>query len=148
MTQPYGTMRFFSVSQFSSKRVKNMLEKMDGFDRLSTTFRFRTGSSKMDEKARADMNRLIHYLERMPQGTKVSMVGFTDDVGAFEANLNLSVQRAEQVMRDVSQAAAGRLSHIEFGSTGFGETAPSACNITDGGKAINRRVEVWISKES
>lgn len=135
-------------ADFEEGIMKNMLAAMAENDRLSTTFRFRTGSSKIDEKAQADMNRLIHYLERFPQGTRITMVGFTDSVGAFEANLNLSIARAEQMMRDVRDASAGRLNHIEFASLGFGETAPSACNSSEIGKAINRRVEVWISKES
>jgi phosphate transport system substrate-binding protein len=36
------------------------------------------------------------------------------------------------------------LTGIKFFALGFGELSPVACNDTQEGKAINRRVEVWI----
>jgi len=30
-------------------------------------------------------------------------------------------------------------------TSGYGEVAPSACNVSDRGRGINRRVEVWIA---
>ncbi len=134
-----------AADNFEAGVMREMLAEMVGSDRLSTTFRFRTGSSKMDEKAMLDMKRLIDYLERLPKGSEVKLVGFTDDDGAFEANRTLSVNRAGEVLDQIREAAAGRLDHISFKFTGFGEIAPSACNVTTAGKAINRRVEVWLS---
>ena len=99
-------------------------------------------------RRRLDLDRLVSYLERVPAGTEVKFVGFTDSVGAFEANRNLSFGRADAVLDEVRAAAGGRLDHVQFATTGYGEVAPSACNVTDRGKAINRRVEVWISKGS
>ena len=131
---------------FESGVASEMLEAMSKYDRLSTTFRFRTGSSNLDERGKIDMQRLIEYLESEPEGTQVHFVGFTDSVGAFEANRRLSLGRASSVLDEVRVAAAGRLNHIQMGTSGYGEVAPSACNITDRGKSINRRVEVWISK--
>ncbi len=133
---------------FESGVVREMIEEMADNDRLSTTFRFRTGSAKLDERGRLDLKRLIDYLETAPQGTKVTFVGFTDSVGTFEANRRLSLGRAGSVLEEVRQAAAGRLNQIEMRASGFGEVAPSACNASDRGKAINRRVEVWISNDS
>jgi phosphate transport system substrate-binding protein len=133
---------------FESSVVNEMLDEMAKYDRLSTTFRFKTGSSKLDERGMLDLARLIEYLEDMPSGTKVSLVGFTDSVGAFEANRNLSFGRAGAVLDEIRGNAQGRLDHVEFATAGFGEVAPSACNANDRGKAINRRVEVWISKDS
>ncbi len=133
---------------FEGKVAEEMLEEMNKHDRLSTTFRFRTGSSKIDERGRLDMVRLINYLEGASAGTQVTFVGFTDDVGAFEGNRRISQERADALMAELNDTAKGRLSHIQMSSAGYGEVAPSACNVSERGRAINRRVEVWISKDS
>ena len=133
---------------FEAGVMQEMIAEMGDYNRLSTTFRFRTGSSRLDERGRLDLERLVSYLERVPAGTEVKFVGFTDSVGAFEANRNLSFGRADAVLDEVRAAAGGSLDHVQFATTGYGEVAPSACNVTDRGKAINRRVEVWISKNS
>ncbi len=133
---------------YETEIMQEMLSEMGSYDRLSTTFRFRTGSSKIDERGRLDMQRLIDMLENAPQGTEVSFVGFTDSVGAFDANRNLSLSRARAILDEVQKAAAGRLAHVDMRTAGYGEIAPSACNISDRGKAINRRVEVWIANKS
>lgn len=124
--------------------MREMLGTMVDYDRLSTTFRFRTGASKLDERGIVDMGRLAEYLEDLPAGSEVLFVGFTDDVGSFDANRNLSVERAQQVMDEMDAFAGRRLPNIEMAATGFGEVAPSGCNTTDRGRGINRRVEVWI----
>ena len=133
---------------FESRVMQEMLSEMSEHDRLSTAFRLRTGSSKLDERGKLDLKRLVDYLESAPSGTEVTFVGFTDSVGAFEANRRLSFGRASAVLEEVRQSSEGRLDHIQLATAGFGEVAPPACNITDNGKAINRRVEVWISKDS
>ena len=124
--------------------MRQMLGQMADFDRLSTTFRFRTGSSQLDERGRIDKARLIDFLETQPDGTEIMMVGFTDSVGQFDGNLNLSAQRAAQVAAELLDTAGDRLSNISVTSRGFGEIAPSGCNDTEEGRRINRRVEVWI----
>ena len=132
------------VDTFEGGVMREMLREMVDYDRLSTTFRFRTGSSKLDERARFDMARLANFLKDQPEGTSVRFVGFTDNVGAFESNRNLSVNRAEQVISELYDVAGDRLEGIEISASGYGEVAPAACNTTDKGRAVNRRVEVWI----
>lgn len=129
---------------FETSVMQEMLAEMGAYDRLSTTFRFRTGSSRLDERGKLDLQRLVDFLEKAPEGTEISFVGFTDSVGAFEANRRLSFGRASAIMDEVRGAAEGRLDHITMTTNGYGEVAPSACNVSDRGKAINRRVEVWI----
>ncbi|MGJ8621491.1 MAG: phosphate ABC transporter substrate-binding/OmpA family protein [Yoonia sp.] len=131
---------------FEGEIIGNMLREMEDYDRLSTTFRFRTGSSRIDERGRLDMDRLIEYLEDMPAGTQVMFVGFTDDVGPFDANQRLAEERAKEVIDAVEDTAGDALAGIEMIAAGYGEIAPSACNISDRGRAINRRVEVWINE--
>ena len=134
------------VDAFEGNVIREFLAQMIRYDRLSTTFRFRLGSSNLDERARLDMERLTRYLEDMPEGTSVSLVGFTDDVGAFVSNQKLSQERAKAVLEELQDYAGDRLAGIEFSSTGYGEIAPAACNGTETGRGINRRVEVWIDR--
>jgi len=124
--------------------MRDMLALMPIHDRLSSTFRFRQGSSKLDEKARLDMDRLIRFLELEPKGTSISLVGFTDSVGVFEANRSLSMDRSRQVAFDLKERANGRIDHINISTAGFGEMSPTGCNTSAKGQANNRRVEVWI----
>lgn len=135
-----------TVDAFEGGVMREMLGKMVDYDRLSSTFRFTTGSSRLDERARLDMARLASYLKRKPDGTKVLFVGFTDDVGAFQSNRELSKRRAEQVMDELLAVAGDGLNGLELDSTGYGEIAPSACNLSEEGRRINRRVEVWVSQ--
>jgi phosphate transport system substrate-binding protein len=121
-----------------------MLAKMVDYDRLSTTFRFRTGSSALDERGRVDMERLATYLSSLDPGSEVLFVGFTDDVGAFDSNRGLSENRANQAMAEFNNYVGGDLGTLKLASTGYGEIAPSGCNVSEEGRRINRRVEVWV----
>ena len=114
------------------------------YDRLSTTFRFTFGSPFLDRRARQDLERLTTFLQRQPKGTRVKFVGFTDDVGGYRENKALSKRRAKHAMQALIRHAGVSIDNIELAATGFGEAAPTACNATDSGRRINRRVEVWI----
>nr|WP_281356654.1 phosphate ABC transporter substrate-binding/OmpA family protein [Sulfitobacter algicola] len=135
-----------TTDPFELGLMREMLVDMFQWDRLSTTFRFSSGSSRLDGKAQVDLQRLVEYLQLQPQGTEVSLVGFTDGDGAFEANRALSVGRAQQVVDAIQLFAGPQLEKISFVAKGYGEMAPVACNDTLDGKRINRRVEVWIRK--
>ena len=137
-----------SADVYESSIMHEMLGTMTDYDRLSTTIRFASGSSRLDERAALDINRLINFLETKPAGTRVMFVGFTDDVGNFTGNRSLSETRAAHVMSEVKAVAGDRLAGIEMSTSGFGEIAPTACNSREEGRKINRRVEVWISADS
>ncbi|KJZ19276.1 phosphate ABC transporter substrate-binding/OmpA family protein [Loktanella sp. S4079] len=127
--------------------ANNMLALMANSDRLSSTFRFRSGSTILDPRGQADLERLVNYLEDMPAGTNVTLVGFADSVGAFDPNLALSEGRATQVEAALKSLGGDRLRNVTIKATGFGEIAPAACNTTESGRQINRRVETWISTQ-
>ncbi|MEG6508515.1 DUF4892 domain-containing protein [Methyloligella sp. 2.7D] len=70
----------------------------------------------------------------------VYIVGHTDSVGSYEANLALSRARAEAVVAALSGQhgiAQGRII-----PAGVGPLAPVASNSSDSGRAQNRRVEL------
>jgi phosphate transport system substrate-binding protein len=133
-----------NVDAFEGGVMREMLAQMVDFDRLSSTFRFRTGSQRLDQRGPLNLARLADYLEQQPEGTEILFVGFTDDVGAFESNRDLSLGRARQVMGELQDFAGERLAGIKMDAAGYGEIAPSACNSTENERQINRRVEVWI----
>ncbi len=131
-------------SVFELNLMRELLLEMYQWDRLSSTFRFASGSNNLERKSILDLGRLVSYLQDMPQGTKIAVVGFTDSDGVFNANRTLSERRAQQVLGEIQTLANGTLNHIAFETLGFGELAPSGCNTNNEGKRINRRVEIWI----
>ncbi|MHA3916430.1 phosphate ABC transporter substrate-binding/OmpA family protein [Halovulum sp. GXIMD14793] len=137
-----------TTDPFEFGLMRELLVDMFQWDRLSTTFRFASGSSQLDGKALLDLQRLAEYLKTQPDGTEVALVGFTDSDGAFDANRALSIGRAQQVADTIRAQVGGQLSNVRFSFKGFGELAPTACNTSLDGKRINRRVEVWIRKPS
>jgi phosphate transport system substrate-binding protein len=130
---------------FDGALVADFVKNLKEYDRLSATFRFRTGSNSLDERGKLDILRLVDHLEAMPAGTEVSLVGFTDGVGAFEPNLALSKSRADEVRQALLEVGGDRLNGITIETAGYGEISPAACDTNDTGRLINRRVETWIN---
>jgi OmpA-OmpF porin, OOP family len=87
----------------------------------------------------------IASLLRDQSELRLIVVGHTDYVGGYDYNMSLSKRRAEAVrdalVRDYGIAAA-RLS-----SDGVGYLAPTATNLSESGRALNRRVELVRDKE-
>jgi phosphate transport system substrate-binding protein len=109
-------------------------------ERLSVDFRFRTGSSQLDNKALDDLDRVTSYLASpAARGREVMLIGFADNKGSTQANQSLSNERAKIVARQFG--SRGVLAKI---STGFGSAVPVASNESDEGREKNRRVEVWL----
>ncbi len=127
--------------------MREMVVEALQYDRLSTTFRFASGSSSLEAKAIADLERLMAFINETQGEVEISFVGFSDSDGSFEANRALSVGRAQQVAVSVAAFAEGRITNpngVTFTSQGYGELAPVACNTSLNGKRTNRRVEVWV----
>ncbi len=130
---------------FNVDMMRDATANLSSAERLSTTFRFRSGSSELDNKALQDVGRLARLIQRSAtRGRQFLLVGFADSYGPFEENRRLSLARARTV-RSALQAVSGRdLSQGELQVLGFSEIMPVACNDTDRGRALNRRVEVWL----
>ena len=73
--------------------------------------------------------------------------GFTDGDGPAEGNLRLARRRAEAVRRAVLRAApTADRDRLNLTVDAFGEAMPMACDDTEWGRFINRRVEVWVDQ--
>lgn len=137
---------FPSDVEVSFNQLRGMSERMLAADRMSITFRFDFASSNLDARAREDIDRLVQVLITGDfENKEILLVGFTDAIGEAYKNQSLSERRANFVRNALIEAApAGSLDQIKVEALGFGEISPVACNQSDNGRAINRRVEVWV----
>ena len=125
-----------------SYKVGNAPKKYNEYtemaSRLSVNFRFTSGSNELDNKAKRDLSRLLHFMEINP-GRRVVLMGFSDITGVPEKNKSLSLLRAHVLEKELT-ARGINVTAVE----GFGAELPIASNSTKLGRSRNRRVEVWV----
>lgn len=110
--------------------------------RLSSTFRFDAGSQTLDTLAQSELERAAEFLKR-PENAKykVSVLGFSDNIGAFGQQRSVSQRRAAEVARQLGQRGV-TAHHV----AGYGYVAPVACEEDATAPAKNRRVELWLNQ--
>lgn len=104
---------------------------------------FAFDSFELSEDAKGMLDKLIPVIEDVP-GTKLKIIGHTDNIGDKSYNDNLSLNRAKSVASYLSAGGIDRNSIIEQGK-GFSQ--PVADNTIEQGRAKNRRVEIFINNE-
>jgi len=111
-------------------------------NRLSLDFRFQSGQTDLDNKAKVDLDRVVSLIAdlNIPQD-KVMLFGFSDSIGSPTANQALSLSRAKAVEEQF--ALRGMNPAIV---RGYGSGLAVASDDTDEGRSRNRRVEIWVKK--
>lgn len=105
--------------------------------------KFKTGKAEVDPACDKTMTAIAAIMTDYP-GFHVQVDGHTDNVGKPEANMKLSQDRADAVVKYLVEKKgvdAKRLS-----AKGFGDTQPIASNKTKAGQAKNRRVDFTVTK--
>ena len=102
---------------------------------------FAVDSAALRPDLQSDLRALAANLQAYPAST-VDVIGHTDNTGDAPYNQDLSARRASAVagVLNSSGVASSRIRSI-----GRGEDAPIATNLTDEGRAQNRRVEIVIN---
>lgn len=126
--------------------LQRMVRVLSSHLRLSTTFRFEPGSTRLDGQSRSNVMQLAQSIrDGRFTGRSLLFVGFSDGRGPALANRDLSSARAEAVKRDVLRALGGVIPDtVSFNTAAFGEALPMGCDDTVWGQQINRRVELWV----
>ena len=71
-------------------------ENARGAAKLNIIFHFRSGSTKMDDKALADLRRLVALLQNSTYQTRsLLLFGFADNYGGTRLNSVISTERAQ-----------------------------------------------------
>ncbi len=132
--------------EITLQEVQRMTATLAPMARLTTSFRFETGSIRLDAQSRSNVQQLARALEQgQYDARQVLFVGFSDGEGAARPNREIALRRAEAVMRAVKEAAVtANLERLDLGVDAFGEAMPMACDDTSWGRQANRRVEVWV----
>ena len=113
---------------------------------LSLAFRFEPGTAQIDDTSLVNIRQLANAIEAgVHDGHEIVLVGFSDSMGDAEVNRSLSQRRAEAVRSALDEAAPLRdEARVALSAEGLGILLPIACNDAEWGRAINRRVEVWL----
>ncbi len=98
---------------------------------------FNTGKATIVETSFPYLDRLATLLNQK-QNESLSLKGYTDNVGAKAANLQLSIDRAQAVK---DYLVSKGVSSDRITAKGYGQARPIASNKTSRGRAKNRRVE-------
>jgi len=99
---------------------------------------FDTGKANIKPESGEALSEIVKAMGNQ-NDLKLHVVGHTDNTGSFDYNMTLSKQRANSVVAALVSRGieAGRLT-----ANGVSSLAPVASNITEEGRAKNRRVEL------
>ncbi len=122
-----------TVTQTQDNRIK--LE-------IPSDISFRSGSYDIQPELRPVLDRFAETLRQYPEST-LTIVGHTDNTGSEATNNQLSLNRASATRNYlVSRGVAMNRINID----GRGSHEPLADNRTVEGRAMNRRVEIFVSE--
>ncbi|SFH07406.1 phosphate ABC transporter substrate-binding protein, PhoT family [Palleronia marisminoris] len=126
--------------------LQRMVTDLRGKARLTLSFRFEGGSSQLDAQSQDNVDRLAAALRGgLFDGRRLIFAGFSDGGGTVYGNRRLSRERAEAVRSAVAEAVPG--TNVLLDVAAYGEVLPIACDETDWGRRMNRRVEVWVGAD-
>jgi len=101
---------------------------------------FATNSADIRAGFHTSMDKIADVVKRYGK-TTLTIAGHTDDVGSAQYNQGLSERRALSVARYFESKG---VQPVRLATVGKGETLPLESNATEGGRAANRRVEIYV----
>jgi len=130
----------------SLQDLQEMILELRNARRLTLTFRFRAGSTRLDTLSDADLDVLVHHIETGRfDGKELIFAGFSDGMGGAVANQRIALRRATAIRAAVLERSdLVKSADVALTVTGFGEAMPLACDDSEFGREMNRRVELWV----
>ena len=132
------------LEEIEGAQVEDVTD-VNGLQAIKVTFDsgilFETGKSSLSEASKNALKNFAVSLNNSPD-TDVTIYGHTDNTGSRALNEQLSRDRAESVANflKINNIKGNRLT-----TAGKAWDEPVADNNTVGGRALNRRVEVFIT---
>lgn len=128
--------------------LQRMVRILGDRDRLTLTFRFADGSTRLIAQSRSDLLQLARGIrDGLFENAELMLVGFSDGRGPAMENRALSEARANVVRRALLEVLGGELPEgVSITTEAFGEALPIGCDEVDWGQRMNRRVELWVQR--
>ena len=73
----------------------------------------------------------------------IQIIGYTDDIGSDEANLDISNKRAKVVYENLSKIKQAKKYYYE----GVGKNKPLFSNLSPEGRFYNRTVQILVERD-
>lgn len=113
---------------------------------INMAIAFETNSAMLSPKGKIQVEQLAKSLNSLKLTSyKVNFVGHTDLRGMESYNMSLSAKRAMSVYKEVINHQPTLINAINY--YGKGETQPKVLKQSEQAHQINRRVEVFLSKD-
>lgn len=126
------------------QRGEITVEKRAGDNGLLVRMTSSTGFDNLSATLKPDyvgtLKKIAYVLNQYGK-TTVTVIGHTDSLGSYADNQVLSERRAQSVL---DYFASQNVNALRLEAYGKGESEPRADNATEAGRALNRRVELWI----
>lgn len=132
-------------AQLANQAKIEQTTDQNGLQAIKVTFDggilFQTGKYNLTQSAQTDLTKFAVNLINNPN-TNVQIFGYTDNTGSMEVNTRLSNQRANEVRNYLIKCGVdpNRLT-----AQGIPMADYVASNDTPEGRALNRRVEIYIT---
>jgi outer membrane protein OmpA-like peptidoglycan-associated protein len=119
------------VDKLPNNMVRVTMTAQTGFD---------TNSTSIKPGFHSTLDKIADVVVRYGK-TTLTVAGHTDDVGSAQYNQGLSERRARAIAQYLESK---KVNPVRLALVGKGESMPIASNATDGGRAENRRVEIYV----
>ncbi len=130
-----------ALKSFSAADLQVHEENGKVYVSLSQNLLFGTGSSKIDQKGVEALKQLSAVLNNNPE-TDITVEGHTDNTGTADINWQLSLDRANTVVKILT---SNKVDGKRISASGRAMFLPIADNANADGKAKNRRTEIILS---
>ncbi len=126
-------------------RLQNQLDLAVSADMTGGIYQvfFDPDTTNLRTGAVANLEILAETIKSSPHAAVVNVVGHADDAGTPDYNERLAESRARSVSAYLAQRGVS-LSQIKVSS--FGSKRPLATNMTEAGRQLNRRVDIFLGK--
>jgi OmpA-OmpF porin, OOP family len=115
---------------------------MEGESLVLNNIQFKVASAELLKEGKAELNKVVAMMKQYPK-IEIELSGHTSSEGEAKMNKELSLKRVESCRRYLS---GNGISEDRISVVGYGPDKPIAPNDTEPNRAINRRVELKVTR--